>query len=492
MRKLDRYVLIQFIKTFVPTLLVSVFTLMMQLLWKYIDYLVGRGIEWYYIVELLFFWSAQVVPMALPIAVLLSSIMTFGGYGEHYELAAMRSAGVSLHRIMRPLVILMVSIATGMYFFSNDVIPVANFKGENLLINISKQKPAFNLSPGIFYDGIEGYSIKIGSKEDNRITDVFIYDFSSDQRKQTKVLVAAEGEMNLIDDDAWLEFVLRDGYSYEEVPPQERDDREDGLHVKSKFDETVLRISMHSLAQGDLSATNRRRHFRMMNTEQLLVAYDSLVTQLGERKSTMSNIMTEKYWHENNASNIDTSSTTASDSVDFIARGPDFMSTIPPSMQLRAIKNSLKIAQNNRAQFADQQDEYTYRREFLARHMIEWHRKFAVSIGCLILFFIGAPFGAIIRKGGVGLPFVISIVLFLVYHVMITIFDKMGRSGDLTAAWAVWLPSLILLPIGVFLTVKAARDSSILEAESYLRPFRWLAQLFKSKKRDEKTPDPLQ
>lgn len=475
MKQLDRYVTDRFIRVFIPTLLVSIFTLMMQLLWKYIDDLVGRGIEWYYILELLFFWSAQVVPMALPIAVLLSSIMTFGGFGEHYELAAMKSTGISLYRIMRPLIVLMSFIAIGMYFFSNNVIPVANFKGENLLINISKQKPAFNISPGVFYDGIDGYSIKIGSKEDNKIYDIFIYDFSEDHRKQNKVIMAKEGEMKLIDNDMWLEFTLREGNSYEELPAERRDDREDGLHLKSSFDETVLRISMLSLSQGNLNEINRARHFRMMNTDQLVVAYDSLVLQLSERQDAMAEVMTRKYWHRE--VKTDTSFATS--------RGPEFLSSIPLSLRKRAVENALRLAKNNRSQLSDQKDEYAYRTEYMSRHMIEWHKKYAVSIGALILFFVGAPLGAIIRKGGVGMPFVISIVIFLIYHVMNTTFEKLGRQGTLEEFWAVWLPSIILLPIGLYLTIKAARDSSVLDAESYLRPLRWLSQRFKALKRDE-------
>lgn len=485
MKRLDRYVLVNFVKVFVPTLIVSVFTLMMQLLWKYIDYLVGRGIEWYYIVELLFFWSAQVVPMALPIAVLLSSIMTFGNLGENYELAAMKSSGVSLYRIMRPLIVLMSFIAIGMYFFSNDVIPVANFKGENLLINISKQKPAFNLAPGIFYDGIEGYAIKIGSKEENEIRDVVIYDFNGENKRRAKVIKAEYGNMSLIENETVLEFKLYNGNSYEEVTAQERDDREDGLHIKSHFDQTTLRISMVSLSQGNMDDVNRKKHYRMMNTDQLLVTYDSLVHHLANRQQTMSHTMAKKYWYsEANVDSLPDSS---------LVRGPNYLNDIPLSLQTRAVENALRIAQNNRSQFYDQKDEYDYRRKYMAKHLIEWHRKFAISVGCLILFFIGAPFGAIIRKGGVGLPFVVSIVLFLVYHVMITIFGKMGEGGELTAALAVWLPSAILLPIGITLTVKAARDSSVLDAESYLRPLRWLSQLFKSrKKKNEANSTPEQ
>ncbi len=477
MKRLDRYVLVSFVKVFIPTLLVSVFTLMMQLLWKYIDYLAGRGIEWYYILELLFFWSAQVVPMALPIAVLLSSIMTFGGYGEHYELAAMRSAGISLYRIMRPLIVLMSGIAIGMYYFSNDVIPVANFKGENLLINISKQKPAFNLVPGVFYDGIEGYTIKIGAKEDNRIEDVYIYDFSGSNRRNHKMITAESGTMQLIENDYFLEFKLNNGFTYEEIEPQNRHDRADGLHVKSEFEETTLRISMVSLSQGNLNETSRRKHYRMLNTNQLLVAYDSLDDYLASRQNTMANVMTEKYW----GSQLPVDSLPDSTVV---ARGPNFMNNVPVTLRNRAIENAKRIAQTNRSQFFDQQDEYEYREEYMARHLIEWHRKYAVAIGCIVLFFIGAPFGAIIRKGGVGFPFVVSIVLFLIYHVMITIFEKMGRGGDLTPSLAVWLPSIILLPVGIYLTVKAARDSSILDAESYLRPFRWVVEKLKARKKN--------
>ncbi|NVK26664.1 MAG: YjgP/YjgQ family permease [Flavobacteriia bacterium] len=482
MKRLDRYVLLSFIKVFIPTLLVSVFTLMMQLLWKYIDYLVGRGIEWYYIVELLFFWSAQVVPMALPIAVLLSSIMTFGGYGEHYELAAMRSAGISLYRIMRPLIVLMCFIAVGMYYFSNDLIPVANFKGENLLINISKQKPAFNLIPGVFYDGIEGYAIKIGAKDENSISDVYIYDFTGGDRRKSKVIIAESGEMNLIENDHYLEFKLYNGATYEEITPQARHDRDDGLHVKSEFKQTTLRISMLSLSQGDMNQVNRRKHYRMLNTDQLLVTYDSLSQHFVERQRDMAEIMSKKYWHS--SAIVDTTFETT--------RGPNFLNDIPVSLRKRAIENALRLARNNRSQFMDQREEFDYRLKYMARHLLEWHKKFAVSIGCLILFFIGAPFGAIIRKGGVGLPFVISIVLFLVYHVLITIFSKMGEAGDLSAWLAVWLPSIILLPIGITLTVKAARDSSILDAESYLRPIRWLTQLFKARTKNEENSTPLQ
>lgn len=481
MKRLDRYVLISFVKVFIPTLIVSVFTLMMQLLWKYIDILVGRGIEWYYILELLFFWSAQVVPMALPIAVLLSSIMTFGGYGEHYELAAMRSSGISLYRIMRPLIIVMMLVAVGTYYFTNDLVPVANFKGENLLINISKQKPAFNLTPGVFYDGIEGYAIKIGGKTEDEISDVFIRDFTSPDRRQSKVILAERGIMRLIENESFLEFKLFNGSTYEEIPPEERHDRQDALHVKSSFEETTLRISMISLAQGDMGEVNRRKHYRMLNTTQLVEAYDSLSVHLNRRKNSMSDVMAKKYWY----TEVNT------DTVFNLERGPNFMATVPVSLRPRAIENALRTASNTRSHVYDQKDEYEYREEYMIRHLIEWHRKFAVSVGCIVLFFIGAPFGAIIRKGGVGLPFVVSIVLFLLYHVMITIFEKMGRGGDLSAAWAVWLPSLILLPIGVYLTVKAARDSSILDAESYLRPFRWITQLFKSRK-NEKNPAPQQ
>ena len=175
MQRIDKYILRSFLGIFLKTLGISIFFLLMQMVWKYVDDLAGRGLEWFYIIKLMFFWSASVLPMAVPIAVLFAGIMTFGDLSESKEFAAAKSSGASFYRLIRPILMALAFISAGMFIVSNNLIPVANFKGENLLINIAKQRPTFNLQPGIFYGGIDGYSIKIGRKNDNEIYDIIIY-----------------------------------------------------------------------------------------------------------------------------------------------------------------------------------------------------------------------------------------------------------------------------------------------------------------------------
>lgn len=444
----------------------------------------GRGIEWYYIAELMFYWSAAVLPMSMPIAILLSSIMTFGGLAEHYELASMKSAGVSLIRIMRPLIVLMIFIAIGMFFVSNNLIPVANFKGENLLVNIAKQKPAFNLSPGVFYNGIEGFSIKVGEKNESELKDVIIYDHSKRNQGNIKVTIAKAGKMELIDNESYLEFTLYDGWNYEEMLPSKSSDRQKMPFVKSHFDKSVVRFSMASFQQGDLSKTNRSKDFDMMNINQLIEGVDSMYTVFNERRNEMVGIYQNRFNFKRALSSGDT--------VDISVIKPQVIENLPQAFKMRTVQNALRTARSYKSNLEELSGEYNWRYKVIARHYIVWHRKFAVSIACIILFFIGAPFGAIIRKGGMGMPLVVSVIIFLIYHVLTIIFEKMGRELVWGPVISVWLPAIILLPAGIYLTYKAANDSSILDASTYMKPLRWLNNFFRKKNRQDETTGTVQ
>lgn len=451
-----------------------VFLFMMQLLWKYIDDIAGKGIEWYYVVELLFFWSAGVIPMALPIAVLLASLMTIGDFGENYELAAMKSAGISLFRIMRPMMVVMVFIAAGAFYFSNYVIPVANLKAINLISNISQQKPAFNIIPGAFYGGINEFNIKIGSKggeDGNRLFDIFIYDHR-DHSGNTKVTVAKEGEMRIIGDNEYLELVLEDGHSYEDVKATRRNDRERRPFIKSSFQKSVVRFSLDEFQTGDLR-DNSRKNFFMYNTTQLMDEADSVLKSYQVRKMEFGRYFAEKY-------SFRRVHTDSADSYAYIDT-ENFIKSIPEGYRKRTIQNALRMARGNREYIVNLEAEYDYRKVMYARHFLEYHKKFALSASCIILFFIGAPLGAIIRKGGLGMPVVVSVLIFLLFHILNMMFDKMGQQLAIVPWLAIWIPSFILAPLGIFLTQRAATDSGLMSAEAWTNILKKFTKIFKKK-----------
>ncbi len=434
--------------------------LLMQFVWKYIDDLVGKGVETIYIVKLLFYFSAGVFPLALPISILLSSIMTFGSLGENYELAALKSGGISLIRAMRPLLWVVLMMSVGAFFFTNYVIPVANFKGHNLLINISKTKPTLNIKQGVFYKEIPGFTIKVGKKygeNQDLLDDIIIYDNSTDPNN-TKVITARTGKMSISPDELWLYFTLQDGYSYEEVKPSDRKSRLKRPFLKSSFKETQIRFSLSEFQKVDLNEENRK-DFNMLNTSQLLVAVDTLVLDLDQFISKQANRTLGKYhYREINA-----------DSLQYIPVASDttILANIPKNLRFRVIENALRAARSNRQHFDFMDEAAVWKEKQIARHFLEWHKKFSLSFSCIVLFFIGAPFGAIIRKGGMGLPVVVSVLIFIVYHVLTMSFEKMGRELIWQPEYAVWLSSSILMPLGFLLTYKAANDSNLFSAESY-------------------------
>lgn len=444
----------------------------MQMVWKYIEDLAGRGIEWYYIAELLFYWSAGVLPFALPISILLSSLMTFGGFGEHYELAAMKSAGISLYRIMRPLIVLMIFISAAAFFFYNSVIPVANLKSVSLIENISKKKPAFNIPQGFFYGGIDGYNIKVGKKtgeDGNQLENIMIYDHTNGGGN-TKVTIAKSGKMAVTPDERYLELTLFDGKTYEEVSTSTRKERDKHPFITANFGKALIRFNLSQFQTGNLREESNKNWY-MMNTKQLMNAADSLEQGTEKRINDFGNNFGERYYFN----------LIAMDSANPQALTDNVLGYFNQPMQERAVKNALRMARSNIEYVNQKIAEIEYWHKMRARFYLEWHKKFALSVACFVLFFIGAPLGAIIRKGGMGAPVVFSFGVFLTYHVLNTIFDKMGRDLVLEPWAAVWFGSLILAPFGFLLTLSAASDSSILNSEFYGNIIHFLGNPFRRK-----------
>jgi lipopolysaccharide export system permease protein len=489
MKIIDRFVLNSFFRPFIITFFVMILFLLMQFVWKYIDDLVGRGVEWYYIAELLFYTAATLVPMALPLAVLLSSIMVLGTLGENNELAALKSSGQGLGRVMRPLFVFMICLSVGAFLFANYVIPIANLRSETLRRNIANQKPALSIRPGVFYTGIAGFSIKVGEKygeNQSLLSDVLIYDHTQ-RRGNTKVIVADSGKMQVTSNEQFLEIFLYDGHSYEDHYPSKAKDRDNKPFVKSDFKSSLIRFNLIDFQAGDLRKSGRKE-FDMLNVRQLDEAVDSLSTYLNELQNDFEAQMINKYAYED-LKDIPEEAQRLQEKNDNAEQGVKLSDTLinnfDTDMHSRILQNSMRIARSNKAYFSNAKAQYEWRKTVITRHVLEWQKKFSVSFAVIVLFFVGAPLGAIIRKGGMGMPVVVSVFIFIIYHVTSFSFEKLGRFMYWTPFQAMWTANFILLPVGIWLTYKSATDSVIFNIELYMKPFQKISNIFAKRKSRE-------
>ena len=483
-----------FLGPFVFTFFIALFILLLQFLWKYIDDLVGKGLEVFVIAKLMFFASSTFVSYALPLAILLSSLMTFGNLGEHYELVASKAAGISLRKLMRPLIILSVLLSVSAFLFSNYVLPVANLKFRSLLYDIQQQKLAFNINEGIYYNGMEGYVIRVGKKgKDNKsIYDIQIYDHS-DRMGNTIVTTAESGLMELTPNQKGIIFTLNNGYRYTDVTDQV------GYRRTRPFE--VMRFEQQTrtfdLSEYKLNRTNEdlfKSHYLMLNIEQLNHSIDSLsklrIKRLDVYKGRF--IQRNPYLAKIGAlleKPADTLNALPPDSLE-LAKYDTLQYPLLDNFTVKAqhmiIDNALKSARSSKENIIFFRDEQRSRKQIITKHQIVWHQKFTLSVACLIFFFIGAPLGAIIRKGGLGLPVVISVLFFVLYYIVSMTSENAARSGKWDADFAIWLSTIVILPLGLFLTYKATTDAPLLDSESWKKFFhRFHLKKYFLKKKDE-------
>ena len=449
---------------FVFTFFIALFILLLQFLWKYIDDLVGKGLEWWIIAKLMFYASSTFVPLALPLAILLSSLMTFGNMGEHYELVAMKAAGISLRRAMKPLIILSLIISIGAFLFSNYVLPVANLKFGSLLYDVRQQKLAFNISEGIYYHGLEGFVIRVGKKaKDNKtIYNVKIYNHSKNQGNVT-VTTAERGTMQLSADQQNLIFILYDGYTYNDVTNVARY-RLTRPFEATKFHKQILNFD---LSQFNLNRTNEdlfKSHYSMLNIQQLNHSIDSLsLKHIVARDRYLNNFLKKYSYLGDTAKSLP--------SFDLSQINDTVLFPILDNFDIENRADIVEIAQrgarNARKNITDFNKELSTRKKVITKHEVVWHQKFKLSIACFIFFFIGAPLGAIIRKGGLGLPVVVSVIFFVLYHVVSMTGEKAVKTGEWNVEFGLWLSTLVVLPLGLFLTYKATSDAQLMDTESW-------------------------
>ena len=442
MKRLHLFLIKSFIGPFITTFFIAIFLLLMQFLWKYIDDLVGKGLEFSQISKLIFYASARFVPLALPIAMLLSSIMVFGKLGENYELAALKSSGISFTRILFPILIFVSIISYSSFLFSNYIMPIVNLKNGAMIYDIQKKKPALNIKEGIFYNDIEGFSIKIAKKDTDgkKLYDIIIYDHSS-RDGNNKVIIAESGIMKLTKDEKYLELILYNGHSYFDIPDKRR--KKNNPYRTTHFKENLIRFNLSSFSISKSSESLYKGHYAMLNNDQLQSAIDSLEIKLINRKINNIKKINNQYNYK-----IQEYDTILTNKTHHLNKQHQYNYSINKLKTLRSITKSNK-------------DDLEYRKIIITKHKIEWHRKISLSIACMLLFLIGAPLGALVRKGGFGLPVLISVIFFMFYHVLSMIGEKAAKDLSIQAYEGMWMTNAIFLPIAIFLIYKAKNDADI-------------------------------
>ena len=471
MKKLYSLVLKSFVGPFIFTFFIVIFILLMQFLWKYIDELVGKGLETNTIAELLMYTSASLVPMALPLAVLLSSIMSFGNLAEHNELLAFKSAGIPLQTIMRPVFILTLFITLTAFLFSNYMLPYANLEMRSLLYDISMQNPELQIKTGVFDNTLDGYSIRIEQRDSktNLLKDIRIYDHTENQGNTT-VTIADSGYMRMTSDDRNLILTLYSGYTYIELQKDRRRTREKSYPARrDKFgeQEMIIQLSNFGLQRTDQNLFKSSYH--MMNIKQLNSIQDSLITQIIEQQSSLfGTIQGASYNNKKDFLQRHNFYDTIPVTGRFIQLSLDSMlNKLSNVDQTQIIAESIDLAKSSVSYITNSNMTIDNQIRRLRKYQIEFHRKFTLSLACLLFFFIGAPLGAIIRKGGLGMPTIVSVLFFILYYVISLMGDKFVRESFVSPFAGMWFSTFLLTPLGFFLTYKAANDSVIMNIETY-------------------------
>ncbi len=468
-KKLDLFIIRSFVQPFAATFFISVVVLLLQHLWKYIDDLAGKGLEWYVILEFLFYSTANLIPLALPLAILLASIMTFGNLGEKYELVSIKAAGIPLRRVIRPLFLLMIGVAGFALWFSLEVVPVANLKWGALYYDLMQQKPAFDLKEGVFYNGIEDYSIKVGSKskDGKKIYDIIIYDHS-EGRGNTTVILAESGEILQSDDQRYMIFLLYNGKRYEEMVNQPEYYKRNQFNTMSFAKERIV-FDLSSFKMTRTEEGLFKDFWKYRKLPEISRGMDSIRRDILERE-----VMLKLQYYDNY--HFDDTLSLTYDSLPPILK---LDTLIFLGRKKNGIAHSLNKSRTMQGQIEFTKNDRQPQLYLLARYKIVWWQKFTLSVACLVLFFIGAPLGAIVRRGGFGLPVVFAIIFFLIFFVLNMMGEKMVRELVISPFLGMWLSTLVLTPVGIWLTIKATRDSALFSMESYLRIFKRLNSLLK-------------
>jgi len=459
-KKLDRLIIGAFIGPFIATFFITLFVLVLQFFWLYIDDIVGKGLDMLTIGTFILYVSATLVPLALPLAVLLSSIMTFGNLGETFELVAIKSAGIPLLRFMRPLFITSLIICGIAFLFNNYFIPVAQLKMQTLKYDIIVSKPAFDIKEGVFYDKIDGYIIKIGKKDKDGSTihDILIYQHNYNLLQDNSI-VAKSGKMTISPDKKFLELNLKNGWDYQEKGPHNTLNTQ---LIRTGFEEYKKVFDLSSFKLNKTDDSTFKNNYQMLNMRQLSTTIDSLERTNASYQRSSRTMLNAQLRILNYLDSPWKSQPPIAIADSFVKILPD--STIRPVID-RAFNTISSIKSNADLSVLSYENDRTN----LRMHLMAWHEKITMSIACLVLFMIGAPLGSIIRKGGIGLPLIFAVIFFVIFFLLNNFGRKFVKQDVMQPISGMWMATFVLLPVGIFLTYKAMSDSQLFNKEFYYR-----------------------
>lgn len=481
LKKIHWYIIKNFLGVFLITFFGSLFILVLQFFLQYINDLVGKGVGLDVFAELFFYAGLTLIPLALPLAILIGSLMTFGNLGERLELLAMKAAGVSLWKIMQPLIILVAFISISGFYFSNNILPKTQVKMWTLVFSIREKSPELDIPEGVFYTEIPGRNIFIGEKihKNNTLKNIVIYDFSRGFNN-TSIVVADSGKMSFSIDKTNLLLVLFNGETFETLPSNAKSRTSVIPYRREVFEQKEIVIDFD--ANFNVLGTEfLQGQYVSKNATQLQQSIDSLNNDINqERERYRAEFLRNKYFNSFSGSSsafaiIDSTSNVVDFNYDFV------FSDIEKGTQEQVLLSAINRAMSIKNDLVYNQSIVNALIYDARRHAIEWYKKFTLSFACIIFFLIGAPLGAIIRKGGIGLPIVVSIVLFITYYIFDNTGYKMARDGLWEVGMGMWFSSMILLPLGMFLTYMAVRDAVIISSDGKLFDIKKLTQKIKTK-----------
>ena len=469
MKILDKYILKTFTITFTTVFVILFFIFILQTIWLFIYDLAGRDLDLMLIVKFLLFGMPRIIPLVLPLSVLLASIMTFGNLAENYEFAAMKSAGISLQRTMKRLTIFIVFLSVLAFVFANNVIPYAEYKFINFRKNIAQRKPAMAIAEGQFSE-IGYYTIKVDKKSGdngNHLTGITIHKKSLRGDGVRTVIKAKDGDLISNENSNILKLVLNDGYYYEDIIPKRYEDRNKIPFAKASFKKDVINLDL-SVLNGDPSDQNITNTTTMLNISELNYTIDSL--------------------HKNYNRDIVSFADNIHQRVGFISINKsilplkkekvnaDLLSLLNESDQLQILQYTSSTVANTLFSIDSSKDEMINKQKIINSHFIALYDKFVVAFACLMMFFIGAPLGAIIRKGGIGLPIVFAVLIFITFHFINTFGKRLAEENGISPFFGSWMSSFVLTPLAILLTYRATNDIGLFNIDSILQPFQKLFQ----------------
>ena len=466
MKLIDQYIFKTYIKTLLTAFSVLMLIFLLQAVWLYISELAGKDLELDIIVKFLSYVSPRLVVTVLPLAILLSSIMVFGQLSENYEFAAMKSSGLSLQRIMKSLIYLTLAIGVGIFFFANNVVTAAEFNFLNLRKNISKVKPTMAIAEGQFSE-IGDFNIKVEDKYGNRgqyLTDVIIHQKKAKIGNYT-VIKSKTGEITNETDSDVLQLKLYDGNYYDEVISNDYKLSKSKPFVKSYFEEYTLNIDLASINNIDFNQQESANRYSMLNIQDLNTTIDSLVTKKGKDYQ----VIATKMYNRSNAKSLN-NNLNPIETVDEY-KGDNVYDLFPMQKQKQLYDLGISFVNSTISILKSNILIQARRQKNINKHFMSMHDKFALSLTCIILFFIGAPLGTIIRKGGYGFPIVISIMLFVAYYFIGVFAKNLAEDSSISPILASWLSTIIMFPISIYLTNRATKDRSILNISEITEKF---------------------